>query len=384
MEFELSNEHRLLQEMARSFARKEIAPLARKLDETREFPYDLWNKMKELSLPGILVPEEYGGQGLDPFSYVLILEELSRADDSFAATFQVHVLVTEMFKLYGSEEHKRKYLPVLARGEKLGAFALTEPNAGSDASSIQTRAVQAEQKNGEWIINGTKMFITNCGTEISFGPILMAITGQRKDGKKEISGIIVPKGTPGFIIGNRNDTIGWRNMDNRELIFEDCRVPGENLFGVRGKGISQALGGLTLGRIAFGAICTGLAQACLDVSLEYSKDRVQFGQSISRFQEIQFKLADMAVRVQAARTLTHKAAWLRSHGLPHETEATMAKLYASEALVQTAMDGYQIHGGYGFTREYDINRYYRDSKIMTIGEGTSEICRMVIARALGC
>ncbi len=384
MEFELTDEHRLLQEMARSFARNEIAPLARKLDETREFPYGLWNKMKKLSLPGILVPEEYGGQGLDVFSYVLVLEELARADDSFAATYQVHVLVTEMYRLYASDEHKKKYLPILANGEKLGAFGLTEPNAGSDAGSIQTKAVQADLKNGQWVINGTKMFITNCGTDISFGPILMAITGQTGNGKKEISSIIVPKGTPGFVIGSRNDTIGWCNMDNRELIFEDCRVPEENLFGVRGKGISQALGALNLGRIAFGAICTGLAQACLDVSLEYAKNRVQFGQSISRFQEIQFKLADMAVRVQAARALTHKAAWLKANGLPHATEATMAKLYASEALVQTAMDGYQIHGGYGFTREYDINRYYRDSKIMTIGEGTSEICRMVIARALGC
>ncbi len=381
MEFEMTDEQRMLQDMAREFARKEIAPVARELDRDRRFPYELWNKLKELSLPGILVPEEYGGQGLDPLTYAIVLEEFARADDSFAAIFQVHVLVTEMYRLYASKEHKEKFLPILARGDKLGGFALTEPNAGSDAGAILTRA---ELRDGKWVLNGTKMFITNCGTDISFGPIVMAISGKHPGGKKEISSFIVPTGTPGYLIGNRNDTIGWCNMDNRELIFEDCGIPEENLFGSRGKGIAQALGGLNLGRIAFGAICTGLAQACLDASLAYAKERVQFGKPISKFQEIQFKLADMASRVQAARTLTHKAAWLKANGRPHATEATMAKLYASEAAMQSALDGFQIHGGYGFTREYDINRYYRDAKIMTIGEGTSEICRMVIARALGC
>ncbi|MDO8738833.1 acyl-CoA dehydrogenase family protein [Candidatus Deferrimicrobium sp.] len=381
MEFEMTDEQRMLQDMAREFARKEIAPVAKELDRSRQFPYELWNKLKELSLPGILVPEEYGGQGLDPLTYAIVLEELARADDSFAAIFQVHVLVTEMYRLYASREQKEKFLPILASGDKLGGFALTEPNAGSDASAILTRA---ELKGGKWILNGTKMFITNCGTDISFGPIVMAISGKQPDGKKEISAFIVPTGTPGYLIGNRNDTIGWCNMDNRELVFEDCEIPEGNLFGSRGKGIAQALGGLNLGRIAFGAICTGLAKACLDVSLAYAKERVQFRQPISKFQEIQFKLADMAARVQAARALTHKAAWLKAQGRPHATEATMAKLYASEAAMQSALDGFQIHGGYGFTREYDINRYYRDAKIMTIGEGTSEICRMVIARALGC
>ncbi len=381
MEFEMTDEQRMLQDMAREFARKEIAPAAKELDRNRQFPYELWNKLKELSLPGILVPEEYGGQGLDPLTYAIVLEELARADDSFAAIFQVHILVTEMYKLYASKEHKEKFLPILASGDKLGGFALTEPNAGSDAAAILTRA---EQKGGKWVLNGTKMFITNCGTDISFGPIVMAISGKQPDGKKEISSFIVPTGTPGYLIGSRNDTIGWCNMDNRELVFEDCGIPEENLFGNRGKGIAQALGGLNLGRIAFGAICTGLAQACLDASLAYAKERVQFGKPISKFQEIQFKLADMAFRVQAARALTHKAAWLKAQGRPHATEATMAKLYASEAAMQSALDGFQIHGGYGFTREYDINRYYRDAKIMTIGEGTSEICRIVIARALGC
>ena len=381
MEFEMTDEQRMLQDMAREFARKEIAPVARELDRDRRFPYELWNKLKELSLPGILVPEEYGGQGLDPLTYAIVLEELARADDSFAAIFQVHVLVTEMYRLYASKEHKEKYLPILASGDKLGGFALTEPNAGSDANAILTRA---ERKGGKWVLNGTKMFITNCGTDISFGPIVMAISGKQPDGRKEISSFIVPTGTPGYVIGNRNETIGWCNMDNRELVFEDCGIPEENLFGTQGKGIAQALGGLNLGRIAFGAICTGLAQACLDASLSYAKERVQFRQPISKFQEIQFKLADMAYRVQAARTLTHKAAWLKANGRPHATEATMAKLYASEAAMQSALDGFQIHGGYGFTKEYDINRYYRDAKIMTIGEGTSEICRMVIARALGC
>lgn len=381
MEFEMTDEQRMLQDMAREFARKEIAPAAKELDRTRQFPYALWEKLKELSLPGILVPEEYGGQGLDPLTYAIVLEEIARADDSFAAILQVHVLVTEMYKMYASKEQKEKFLPILARGDKLGSFALTEPNAGSDASGILTRA---EQKGGEWVLNGTKMFITNCGTDISFGPIVMAISSKLADGRKEMSSFIVPTGTPGYIIGNRNDTIGWCNMDNRELAFEDCAIPEENLFGTRGKGIAQALGGLNLGRIAFGAICTGLAQACLDASLSYAKERVQFGQPISKFQEIQFKLADMAYRVHAARALTHKAAWLKAQGRPHATEATMAKLYASEAAMQSALDGSQIHAGYGFTREYDINRYYRDARIMTIGEGTSEVCRIVIARALGC
>jgi short/branched chain acyl-CoA dehydrogenase len=381
MEFEMTAEQRMLQDMARDFARREIAPVAKELDRSRQFPYELWNKMKELSLPGILVPEEYGGQGLDPLTYAIVLEELARADDSFAAIFQVHILVTEMYRLYASKEHKEKYLPILARGDKLGGFALTEPNAGSDASAILTRA---DRKDGKWVLNGAKMFITNCGTDISFGPIVMAISGKQADGRKEMSSFIVPTGTPGYIIGSRNDTIGWCNMDNRELAFEDCAIPEDNLFGTRGKGIAQALGGLNLGRIAFGAICTGLAQACLDASLSYAKERIQFRQPISKFQEIQFKLADMAFRVQAARALTHKAAWLKSQGRPHATEATMAKLYASEAAMQSALDGFQIHGGYGFTKEYDINRYYRDAKIMTIGEGTSEICRIVIARALGC
>lgn len=381
MDFELTKEQRLLQEMVRSFARKEIAPIVREADQTREFPYHLWDKIKELSLPGIIAPEEYGGQDMDYLSYAMVIEELAIVDDTFAGVFQVHNLVIEMFKRYASKEQKDKYFSTLVKGDKLGAFALTEPNAGSDANAIQTRAVL---RNGQWVINGTKMFITNCGTEISFGPILMAISGKQDDGRKEISSFVVPVGTPGFIVGNRNDTMGWRHMDNRELIFDDCRIPEDQLFGVRGKGIAQALGALTLGRIAFGAICTGLAQACLNVSLQYAKDRVQFGRPISKNQDIQFKLADMAVRIQAARELTYKAAWLKSQGLPHATEATMAKLYASEALVKTAMDGFQIHGGYGFMREYDINRYYRDSKIMTIGEGTSEICRIVIARALGC
>ncbi len=381
MEFELTREQLLLQEMTRNFAKNEIAPVVRELDRTREFPYGLWDKLKELSFPGIIAPEEYGGQNLDYLSYAIVLEELAIADDTISGIFQVHNLVIEMFKKDASKAHKDKYLPILVRGEKLGSFALTEPNAGSDASAIQTRAVL---RNGEWVLNGTKMFTSNPGTEISFGPIVMAISGKREDGRNEISSFFVPAGTPGFIIGKRNDTLGWGHMDNRELIFDDCRIPEENLFGVRGKGIAQALEALNLGRIAFGAICTGLAQACLNVSLQYAKDRVQFGQPICKFQEIQFKLADMAVRIEGARALTHKAAWLRSQGLPHVTEATIAKLYASEACVQTVLDGFQIHGGYGFMREFEINRYYRNAKIMTIGEGTSEICRMVIARALGC
>ena len=381
MRYELTQEQRIIRENAHRFAQAEIAPRADECEETGKWPYDTWEKMRKLGYTGIIVPEKYGGSGMSTLDYVFVLEEFARADDAFTTSYQVHQLISDMFLLFGSEAHKDQYLPILASGEKMGSFALTEPNAGSDASAIQTRAVL---KDGEWIINGTKIFITNAGLANSLGVVLMAVTGQREDGKKEISSIIVPKDTPGFIIGNKFRKIGWNVMDTRELIFEDCRVPAGNVFGTRGKGIAQALGGLNIGRIAFGAIGTGIAQAALDYALKHSKDRVQFGKPICKFQAIQAKLADMAVNVEVARQLTYRAAWLKDQGKPHHTEATIAKLAASEIAVKNVLLSFQIHGGYGFMKEYPISRLYRNVKMMEIGEGTSEVCRMVIARNLGC
>lgn len=381
MRYELTQEQQLIKENARKFAQEEIAPRAEELEESGKWPYDTWDKMRALGYTGVNIPEQYGGPGMGILDYTLILEEFARADDAFTVSYQVHQLVSDMFLLYGTDEHKSKYLPILARGDKMASFALTEPNAGSDANGIQTRAVL---KDGEWVINGTKIFITNAGLDNSLGVVLMAITGVREDGRKEISSIIVPKGTPGFIIGNKFRKIGWNIMDTRELIFDNCRVPEGNLFGTLGKGIAQALGGLNLGRIAFGAIGTGIAQAALDYSLKHAQERVQFGSPICKFQAIQAKLAEMAVNVEAARLLTYKAAWLKDQGRPHHTEATMAKLVSSEMAVRNVMLGFQIHGGYGFMKEYPISRLYRNVKMMEIGEGTSEVCRMVIARDLGC
>lgn len=381
MHFDLTSAQQCIKDNARKFAQEEIAPLAYRCEEAAEWPYELWGKLAKLGYTGILVPEEYGGSGMSILDYILILEEFARADDSFAIAFQVHHAVSHLFLSYASEDHRRKYLPVLASGEKVGAFALTEPNAGSDASAIQTRAVL---KDGEWVINGTKIFITNAGLENSLGVILMAVSGRDADGRNEISSFIVPKETPGFIMGNKFRKIGWNLMDTRELIFDDCRIPEGNLFGVRGKGISQALGGLNLGRIDFGAVATGMAQAALDYSLKHAKERVQFGKPISKFQAIQFKLADMAVNVRIARAMTYRAAWLKDQGLPHQLEATIAKLVGSELARKNVDMGFQIHGGYGFMKEYPISRLYRNVKMMEIGEGTSEVCRMVIARALEC
>jgi len=381
MDFALNEEQKIVRESARKFAQEYLAPYAEEGEETGKWPYHIWNKMAELGYTGVIVPEEYGGGGMSYFNSILIMEEFARADDSFTTSYQVHNIICDMFNKLGTPEQKKTYLPMLASGEKMGAFALTEPNAGSDASGVQTRA---ELVNGEWVINGTKIFITNAGLDNSLGVVLMCVTGQRPDGRKEISSILVPKGTPGFIIGNKFRKVGWNIMDTRELSFEDCRVPESNLIGARGKGLANALHGLNLGRIDFGAIGTGVCQAALDYSLPYAKQRHQFGKPISSFQAVAFMLADMQVNTELARMATWKAVWLKDQGLPHDTEATMAKLVASEMAVRNVDMGFQIHGGYGFMKEYPISRLYRNVKILTIGEGTSEVCRIVISRALGC
>jgi len=384
MEFELSKAQKIIKESAREFAQKELAPYALEREDNGEWPYEVWEKMRELGYTGLIAPEEYGGSASGNSVYldsILVLEEFARADDAFATACQVHNLIQDMFLLYGSEEHKREWLPKLASGEVMGAFGLTEPDAGSDARAIETRA---ELIDGEWVINGTKIFITNAGLKNSMGLILMAVTGFDEKGRKEISSIIVPRGTPGFTPGNKFRKVGWNIMDTRELIFKDCRVPESNLFGVRGRGLHQALGGLTLGRLDFGALGTGVAQAALDHSLKYAKGRVQFGRPICKNQAIAFMLADMAVNVETARMHTYRAAWLKDQGKPCEIEATMAKLVASEMAAKNVVTGVQIHGGSGFIKEYEISRLLRNFKIYEIGEGTSEVCRIVISRALGC
>ena len=384
MNFELTKEQKMIKKEAYQFAQKELAPFAEEREESGKWPYDVWEKMAKLGYTALIVPEAFGGEAFGDSVYmnsILVLEEFARADDAFATSFQVHNLICDMFLAYGSDDQKQYWLPKLARGEVMGAFALTEPNAGSDAYAIETTA---DLENGEWVVNGTKIFITNAGLENSMGVVLMAVTGESGGRRKEVSRIIIPKDTPGFIVGGKFAKIGWNIMDTRELIFKNCRVPEENTFGTRGKGISQALGGLNLGRIDFGAIGTGVAQAALDHALKYAKGRVQFGKPICKNQAIAFKLADMAVAVETARMHTYKAAWLKDQGKPHEVEATIAKLVASEMAHKNVMESFQIHGGWGFMKEYDISRLYRNVKMLEIGEGTSEVCRIVISRALGC
>ena len=382
MDFELSDEQRSLQALCRDFARKEILPHRDEWNASGRFPVEVFQKMAELGLMGLLVPEAYGGGGAGAVAYVAGMEEIAKADQSVAATWNAHLTIGSLPLLYfGTEEQKRRWLVPLARGERLGAFALTEPGAGSDARSIRTTA---RRDDDAWVINGTKMFISNAGTEISQGVILLAVSGTRPDGAKEYSAFMVPRGTPGFRPGRNIPKIGWHAVDTRELVFEDCRVPADHLIGAPGVGLRQFMQALAIGRISVAAVSVGLAQACLEVALEYAKQRKQFGQPISQFQLIQSKLADMATAVENARLITYKAASLYDRGADFAKEAAMAKLYASDTAMQAALEAVQIHGGYGYTDEYVVSRFFRDAKILQIGEGTNEIQRLVIARLLGC
>jgi butyryl-CoA dehydrogenase len=379
LDFELSEEQRMVQDMARRFAQEEVAPQCEKWNEEDYFPYDLNARLSELGLSGIAIPEEYGGTDQGVLTEELVTEELARVDDGFAQTFHMQGLMADMINQFGSEDQKKKLLPTIVAGEN-PAFALTEPGAGSDASAIVTRA---ELKNGEWVINGAKMFITNAGLKTCTWLVLMCVTGQKDDGRKEISAIIVPKDAPGLTVGKNIRKIGWHNLDNRELIFEDCRVPEESLLGKRGKGIAAALYTLDKGRIDFGALAVGMAQGSLDLALVHAKERVQFGKPIGKNQAISFKLADMAMEVELGRNMYYKTAWMRDNGKPHTPEAAMTKLYTSEMAKRVIDHAMQIFGGYGFTLEYPISRFYRNIKIYEVGEGTSEIQRIVIARSLG-
>ena len=391
VQFDLPDHHQLLQRTVRDFADQEIAPLAEELDRTHVFPYGIVRRLGELDLMGIPFPERYGGAGSDSLAYALVVEELARVDSSVAITLCAHTsLGTQPIYLFGTENQKQEWLPSLCRGERLAAFGLTEPEAGSDAGNTRTRAVR---ENGEWVINGAKQFITNAGTDISALVVITAVTGtgrgadgrggERSVREREISNLIVPNGTPGYEPGEPYRKMGWNASDTRPLTFADCHVPEENLLGQRGAGLRQFLHVLDIGRIGVAAMGVGLAQGALDQALAYARERQAFGRPIAKFQAIQSKLANMATEIEATRLLVHKAAWLKDGGRNFTLTAAQAKLKSGRLAVRAADEAVQIHGGYGYMEEYPVCRFYRDAKVLTIGEGTDEVQELVIARALG-
>ncbi|MGH2769235.1 MAG: acyl-CoA dehydrogenase family protein [Actinomycetota bacterium] len=380
MDFDLPPETEEFRQTVRSFAEEVVAPRAGYYDAREEFPLEIVRHMGELGLFGLVLPEEYDGAGADFLTFCVAVEELARADSSIAVTLAAGVSLGAMpFYRFGTEEQKRAWLPPMARGEILGAFGLTEPGGGTDAGATETTA---RADGDHWVINGSKAFITNAGTPISRVVTVTAVTGGQ-GGRPEISSICIPHGTPGFQVGAAYRKLGWHASDTRELSFHDCRVPLSNLVGERGRGYRDFLSILDGGRVAIGAMAVGLAQGCLDESLRYAKQRVAFGRTIGAYQAIQFKLADMATRVEVARNQVYKAAWLKDRGRPFKAQAAMAKLFASEMAVDCAREAVQIHGGYGYIEELPVARHFRDSKILEIGEGTSEVQRMLIARHLG-
>jgi short/branched chain acyl-CoA dehydrogenase len=380
MDFDLPEETTALQRMCRSFAAKEIEPYAAEWSENERFPVAVFRKLGDLGLMGMLVDEAYGGANAGLVAYVAVMEALGAADQSVAAGWNAHsTIATLPLATFGTEEQKRRWLVPLATGENLGAFGLTEPTAGSDAAAIRTRA----RRDGDgWLLNGTKMFISNAGTEISLGVTVLAVTDENTSGKKRYGTFFVPDGTPGYEKGQRLRKLGWHALDTRELIFTDCWIPDDHLIGEEGKGLRQFLEVLDAGRISVAALGLSLAQAALDLALRHATEREQFGSRLTKFQAVSHKLADMATEIQAARALVYRAAWLGDQGRPFSTEAAMAKLYTSEVANRAASASVQIHGGYGYIRESAISRFYADAKILEIGEGTSEIQRNVIARAL--
>ena len=376
MNFDLTQEQQLVRDTVREFAESRIAPVAAELDREHRFPYELVAELAELGLMGMTVPEEYGGAGADTLSYAVAVEELTRIDSSVAITVAAHhSLGTLPIFYFGNEEQKREWLPQLASGQKLAAFGLTEPGAGSDAGATRTTA---ELRDGQWVVNGSKIFITNAGTEIT-----ACVTITARTGEGEISNLIVPNGTPGYEISAPMEKMGWHASDTRELSFRDCAVPEGNLLGPRGEGFNQFLEILDGGRISVAAMAVGLAQGAYDLAAAYAQEREQFGRPISRFQAVQFRLADMATEIEAARNLVYKAAWVKDQGRPFGREAAIAKLYSGEMSNRVVNWALQVHGGYGYMDEFAISRLYRDQKILEIGEGTNEVQRMVIARHLG-
>lgn len=369
----------MIKNMIREFADEVVAPGADERDRTKAFPKDIFKQLGELNLLGLPFPEEYGGAGADYISFAIVVEELSRACASTGITYSAHIsLGGAPLHLFGTEEQKRKYLTQICTGESLGAFGLTEPNAGSDAGGTRTTAV----KDGdEWVINGSKCFITNASYAKFLA--LTAVTDKDK-GSKGITAFITPTDAPGFTVLDNYEKLGLHSSNTTELIIENVRVPEENILGKRGEGFKQFLITLDGGRIGIGAMAVGIAQAAYDKALQYAKERVAFGSPISKFQAIQFKLADMAMQIELARTMVHKAAWLKDNGKKFTKEAAMAKLYASEVAMAATHQAIQIHGGYGYMKEYQVERFFRDARLLEIGEGTSEILRMVIAREIGC
>lgn len=382
MNFELTDEQNMIRETVRDFAEREIKPIAQELDEKAEFSYDLTRKMGELGLFGMYLPEKYGGQGLDTLSYIIAVEEIARIDGSQAATLAAHnsLGIGPLF-YYGTEEQKMKYLPKLCTGEALWGFGLTEPNAGSDSRGTKT---MAKLENGEWKINGSKIFITNGACDISIGSTVQAVTKIFENGKKEFTCIIVDKGAPGFRQVAMHGKMMWRASDTAELYFDDCNVPESNLLGKIGDGSHIMLSTLDNGRLSIAAMGLGCAQGAFELALVYSQERKQFGKPISKFQVNAFKLADMATKIELARNLLYKACWLKDSGKPFSKEAAMSKLYCSEIAKEVADEAVQLHGGYGLMKDYPIERFYRDQRLLQIGEGTSEIQRLVISRQIGC
>ena len=376
MDFSLPDDHELIRRTARDFAEQEVAPVAEELDRTKAFPYEIVSKLGELGFMGVPFPESVGGAGADTLAYALVVEELTRVDSSVGITMCAHTsLGTQPIYLFGSAEQKERLLPDLTAGRKLGAFGLTEPEAGTDAGNVRTRAAE---RDGGWVVNGAKQFITNAGTDISGHVAITARTGEN-----EISNLIVENGTPGYEIGEPYRKMGWNASDTRPLTFEDCQLPEDALLGPRGHGYKQFLHVLSIGRIGVSAMGVGLAQGALDQALAYAKERQAFGQSISKFQTIQAKLADMATEIEAARLLTYKAARMKDNGENFALVAAQAKLKTGRLAVRCTEEAVQIHGGYGYIEEYPVCRMYRDAKILTIGEGTDEAQQMIIARALG-
>jgi short-chain 2-methylacyl-CoA dehydrogenase len=374
--YELTDEQQLLRSTVREFAETRVAPVAEELDRESRFPYELVAEMAELGLMGIPIPEEYGGAGADTLSYAIAVEELTRIDSSVAITMAAHTsLGTMPIYLFGNDEQKQEWLPRLASGEGLGAFGLTEPNAGSDAGATRTRA---ELRDGQWIVNGSKIFITNAGTDIS-----ACVTITARTGDDETSNIIVANGTSGYGISAPMHKLGWHASDTRELSFDDCAVPEGNLLGPRGKGFTQFMEILDGGRISVAAMGVGLAQGAYDLAFRYAQERRQFGRPISKFQAVQFALADMSMEIEAGRQLVYRAAWLKDQGKPFGLAAAQAKLYTGLLSNRVVNSALQIHGGYGFMEEFAISRLFRDQKILEIGEGTNEVQRMVIAKQLG-
>ncbi|MCX6277563.1 MAG: acyl-CoA dehydrogenase family protein [Bacteroidetes bacterium] len=377
----LSEEHHMIRKSVRDFAEREVKPLARELDEKGEFSIALTRRMGELGFFGLRTPNEYGGLDMDTLAYVIAVEEMARVDSSQAATLAAHIsLGIGPILNYGTDEQKKKYLPMLSTGDALWAFGLTEPDAGSDSRATKTTA---RLEDDTWIINGSKIFITNGASAINKGATVQVVSGETS-GQKEFSTILVDADTPGFKRAPMHDKMMWRASDTAQLFFDECKVPASNLLGKRGEGSRIMLSTLDSGRLAIGAMGLGLAQGAFEMAMTYAKSRKQFGKPIAQFQVNAFKLADMATKIELARNLLYKGAWLKSNDQPYAKEAAMAKLYCSEIAREVADEAVQLHGGYGLMKDYDIERFYRDQRLLQIGEGTSEVQRMVISRYIGC